>query len=129
MKPTRGACMRMARLIAALCGFAAVGAPLGALAGTHPACQAPELGTARAALVSPPLVYVVTGPGRLPFYSAPDARCVLSGVFVIAKDELVVYGLTDDGWASVAYFKGTQPTGWVRSARLKSTGTAVGPNN
>jgi hypothetical protein len=53
----------------------------------------------------------------------------MSGVFVIPKDELVAYAETDDGWSSVMYVNprtGNTVSGWVRSARLKQTGT-VGP--
>ncbi len=100
-----------------------------ALAGKLKACREPETGTNRAPMLSPPLAEVVIGAGRLQFYSAPDFRCPLRGVFVIPRDELVAYAATDDGWTSVMYlnFKTEgDVSGWVRSARLKATGT-VGP--
>jgi hypothetical protein len=65
----------------------------------------------------------------LQFYSAPDQHCAIDGVFVIPKDELVAYAETNDGWSSVMYMnpkRGNVVSGWVRSARLKQTGT-MGP--
>ncbi len=51
-------------------------------------------------------------------------------MFVIPKDDVVVYAQTDDGWASVIYFHAKAEeglvSGWVRAARLKTTGT-MGP--
>jgi hypothetical protein len=50
-------------------------------------------------------------------------------VFVIPRDELIAYAETGDGWSSVMYMNpktGDSVSGWVRSARLKLTGT-VGP--
>ena len=103
--------------------------PLGALA--NPAnCSAPEIGTSRAPMVSPPLGAAVVGTGRLQFYSAPNPQCPISVTFVVPKDEVVVYAKTNDGWSSVAYFGGktaNDVSGWVRSARLKTTGT-MGPS-
>jgi hypothetical protein len=79
-------------------------------------------------LISPAEICVVIGSGRLQFYPAPDVACPTPGVVVILKDEVVVYGVTrDDRWASVAYFHGESPTGWVRLSRLKHTGWTVGP--
>jgi len=92
----------------------------------HP-CRTPTPGTSAAPIFSPPIVYRVIGAGRLPFYTAPDAHCPMPGVFVVPEDELIVYELTNDGWASVMYVGGDSPTGWVRFSRLKSTGGAVGP--
>ncbi|MEW6767839.1 MAG: hypothetical protein AB1342_07390 [Pseudomonadota bacterium] len=92
-------------------------------------CNEPDAGSDKAAMFSPPLGEVVTGAGRLQFYSAPDMACAMQGVFIIPKDQVIAYADTDDGWTSVMY---TNPRtnnvvqGWVRSARLKSTGT-VGP--
>jgi hypothetical protein len=92
-------------------------------------CKEPETGTDSVPIFSPPLANVVTGAGRLQFYSAPNERCSISGVFVIPKDKLVAYAQTDDGWSSVMYMNprsGDTVSGWVRSARLKPTGT-MGP--
>ncbi|WP_244469068.1 hypothetical protein [Afipia felis] len=71
----------------------------------------------------------VTGAGRLQFYAAPDVRCPTSGIFVIPKGALIAYAQSADGWSSVMYLNprtGESVSGWVRSARLKATGT-VGP--
>ena len=92
-------------------------------------CREPQTGTDRVPIFSPPLANVVTGTGRLQFYSAPNLHCPIGGVFVIRKDELVAYAQTDDGWSSVMYVNprtGNDVSGWVRSARLKATGT-MGP--
>jgi len=91
----------------------------------HAACTAPETGSDKAPALSPPLAQVVTGNGRLQFYSAPDNRCSMKGVFVIPKDQVIAYAQTRDGWTSVMYLNptGDDVTGWVRSARLKTTGT------
>jgi hypothetical protein len=92
-------------------------------------CAEPKTGTSNVPILSPPILNVVTGAGRLQFYSAPKLRCAMSGVFVIPKDELIAYAVTDDGWSSVMY---TNPrtnnvvSGWVRSERLRQRGT-VGP--
>ncbi|MDT2020836.1 hypothetical protein [Methylocella sp. CPCC 101449] len=92
------------------------------------ACTAPETGSDKAPALSPPLAQIVTGNGRLQFYSAPSSRCSMKGVFVIPKDQLIAYAQTRDGWTSVMYLSpaGDDVTGWVRSARLKTTGT-IGP--
>ena len=91
-------------------------------------CKEPATGTNDVPIFSPPLANVVIGTGRLQFYSAPDLRCAMRGVFVIPKDELVAYAQTGDGWSSVMYFPrtGNDVSGWVRSDRLKATGR-VGP--
>jgi hypothetical protein len=92
-------------------------------------CKEPQTGTKDVPVFSPPLANVVTGVGRLQFYSAPDEHCAIDGVFVIPKDELVAYAETNDGWSSVMYMNtrsGNVVLGWVRSTRLKQTGT-MGP--
>jgi hypothetical protein len=66
-------------------------------------CKEPKTGTKVVPIFSPPLANVLTGAGRLQFYSAPNERCPISGIFVIPKDELVAYAETDDGWSSVIY--------------------------
>ena len=93
-------------------------------------CVEPETGTKAAPAFSPPLSEVVTGAGRLQFYSAPNSGCVMKDVFVIPKDELIVYAQSS-GWSSVMYSNpktGNSVSGWVKSSRLKETGTA-GPKN
>ena len=109
--------------------FAAVLLNLMALPAFADDCKEPNTGTKDVPIFSPPLANVVTGAGRLQFYSAPSERCAMSGVFVIPKDELVAYAATDDGWSQVMYMNprtGNTVQGWVRSERLKQTGT-MGP--
>ena len=92
-------------------------------------CKEPKAGTDSVPILSPPLGNVVTGSGRLQFYSAPNAGCAMDGVFVIPRDFLVAYARTDSGWSSVMYVNprtGADVSGWVRSDRLKVTGT-MGP--
>ncbi len=92
-------------------------------------CTEPETGTKDVPIFSPPLGNVVTGAGRLQFYSAPDFHCAMNGVFVIPRDELISYAETSDGWTSVMYVNprtGKDVSGGVRSERLKATGT-MGP--
>lgn len=96
--------------------------------GAFAACEEPAVGSNAAPALSPPLAAVVVGNGRLPFHSAPQAGCAMPGVFVIPKDALIAYAQTG-GWTSVMYANpktGNTVSGWVRSSRLKMTGT-VGP--
>ncbi|MFB9262816.1 hypothetical protein ACFFWD_06455 [Bradyrhizobium erythrophlei] len=96
---------------------------------TPASCREPQAGSKGVPMFSPPLASAVTGTGRLQFYSAPNLHCPISGVFVIPDDELVTYARTHDGWSSVMYTNprtGSNVSGWVRSARLRETGT-VGP--
>ena len=89
-------------------------------------CKEPETGTKNIPLFSPPLGEIVVGTGRVQFYSAPNVDCVMTGVFVIPKDELIAYAQSSDGWTSVMYSNprnGNSVSGWVRSSRLKEAGT------
>jgi hypothetical protein len=89
-------------------------------------CKEPETGTKTIPVLSPRLSAVVIGTGRLQFHSAPNANCAMAGVFIIPKDEVIAYAQSDDGWSSVMYFNpktGNDVQGWVRSSRLKTTGT------
>jgi hypothetical protein len=89
-------------------------------------CREPETGTKNIPVFSPPLGEIVIGAGRLQFYSAPNANCAMAGVFVIPKDELIAYARSNDGWSSVMYSSpktGNNVSGWVKSSRLKETGT------
>jgi len=93
-------------------------------------CKEPETGTDSVPIFSPPLGEVVVGTGRLQFYSAPNLNCAMTGVFVIPKDALIAYAQSDNGWSSVMYSNprtGDTVMGWVRSSRLKETGT-MGPS-
>jgi len=97
--------------------------------GRAESCTEPKTGTEDVPIFSPPLANVVTGSGRLQFYSAPNLRCPMEGIFVIPNDKLVAYAETNDGWSSVMYVNpktGNDVSGWVRSNRLKVTGT-MGP--
>jgi hypothetical protein len=108
---------------------AAILSLVGGSAVAETSCKEPEIGTKQAPMLSPPIAHVVTGTGRLQFYSAPNQNCPMNGIFVIPRDELVAYAQTDDGWSSVMYINprtGNDVSGWVRSERLKATGT-VGP--
>ena len=92
------------------------------------ACREPAVGSDAVPALSPPLAAVVIGSGRLQFHSVPQAGCVMQGVFVIPKDGLIAYAQTRD-WTSVMYSNpktGNTVSGWVKSSRLKITGT-VGP--
>jgi hypothetical protein len=89
-------------------------------------CKEPEIGTKNIPSLSPPLSEVVIGSGCLQFYSAPNLNCMTASVFVIPKDELIAYAQSNDGWSSVMYSNprtGNTVSGWVRSSRLKATGT------
>jgi hypothetical protein len=89
-------------------------------------CKEPEIGTDAVPMFSPPLGAIVIGKGRLHFYSAPRLDCAMSGVFVIPNDHLIAYAQSDNGWSSVMYSNpktGNTVTGWVKSSRLKATGT------
>lgn len=92
------------------------------------ACEEPKIGSKAAPSFSPPLSVVVVGTGRLQFYSAPNPGCAMKGVFVIPKDGLIAYAQSGE-WSSVMYTNpatGNTVSGWVKSSRLKKTGT-VGP--
>jgi len=124
-KQIRGAQLRKIRLAVAVVLYGLLSGT--ALAGAS--CQEPETGTKNFPAFSPPLSEVVVGTGRLQFYSAPDIACPMPGVFVIPKDQLIAYAQSSDGWTSVMYSNprtGNTVSGWVKSARLKETGT-VGP--
>jgi hypothetical protein len=89
-------------------------------------CKEPESGTKNIPAFSPPLSEVVVGVGRLQFYSAPNSNCAMPGVFVVPRDELIAYAESNDGWSSVMYSNpgnGNNVSGWVKSSRLKATGT------
>jgi hypothetical protein len=89
-------------------------------------CDEPETGTKNFPAFFPALSEVVIGAGRLQVYSAPNLNCAMAGVFVIPKDELIAYAQSNDGWTSVMYSNpktGDNVSGWVKSSRLKETGT------
>lgn len=71
----------------------------------------------------PPLEATVIGKDRLYFYSAPNERCKMKDVFVIAGDMLTVYK-PFDGWVNVMYISkdGNDFMGWVDEKRIKKIG-------
>lgn len=73
-------------------------------------------------------VYEVVGTGRAPFYSAPDQRCAMPGVFLIPKDRVTAYR-DYDGYLSVMYLKrtGGDVIGWIKADRLHATGEGIAP--
>jgi len=98
-----------------------------ALAGVS--CDEPQTGTKNVPLFSPPISEVVIGAGRLQFFSAPDMRCAIKGVFIVPGDQVISYAQTARGWSSVMYSNprtGNTVSGWVKSSRLKAVG-ALGP--
>lgn len=72
--------------------------------------------------------YVVNDKSRVYFYSAPDEKCKIKGVFIIYGDLVNSYA-DYQGFSSVVYFKknGDTVSGWVNSDSIKPTGTGVGP--
>ena len=73
--------------------------------------------------------YTVEGKGRLYFHTAPDGKCRSKDIFIIQGDSLAVYSALD-GWFEVMYIHpktGEDYSGWVRSERLKFSGT-LGPS-
>ena len=69
------------------------------------------------------------GKARLQFYSAPDRKCIIAGVFVIPGDRQTAYG-EHVGYASVMYKNlktGNDASGWIESAHLKSNATGISP--
>jgi hypothetical protein len=73
-------------------------------------------------------IHKVIGEGRLPFHSGPDARCAIPDVFIIPNDEVIAY-VEYGGFTFVMYLKkdGGDASGWVRSERLRGTGTGISP--
>lgn len=72
----------------------------------------------------------VIGSGRLQFYSAPDAICEISGVFILPKEKVEAHSEYGD-YTSVDYTNlktGSNASGWVRSSRLRPTGLGIAPH-
>ncbi|MCX4163048.1 MULTISPECIES: hypothetical protein [Paraburkholderia] len=72
---------------------------------------------------------LVTGAGRLQFYSAPDVSCRMSGVFILEGETVDAYSEYGN-FTAVGYLnaKSNGPvTGWVRSDRLKPDGVGIAP--
>ena len=82
----------------------------------------------KVALDHDPAERTVKGVGRLYFHAAPDERCRLKNVFVIARDRLEIYAQYGD-FTEVIYWNpvsGTGTAGWVLSARLAEETSVVG---
>ncbi|WP_210452739.1 hypothetical protein [Pantoea ananatis] len=74
-------------------------------------------------------VFKVKGVGRLQFYSAPNKKCALKGVFVIPGDRL--YGYVEyKSFYSVMYLSrdGDQISGWVEKERLIDMHKGIAPD-
>lgn len=72
---------------------------------------------------------IIVGNGHAYFYSAPDEKCINRHVFLVPNDLLNAY-VEYRGFTSVIYFHpktGVETTGWMKTLRLKSTGTGIGP--
>ncbi|PMS18864.1 hypothetical protein C0Z18_16215 [Trinickia dabaoshanensis] len=70
---------------------------------------------------------VVTGGGRLQFYSAPDFSCKMEGIFIVTGDTVDAYS-EYNGFTSVVYFPKADKKaviGWVRSHRLQPNGFGI----
>jgi hypothetical protein len=72
----------------------------------------------------------VIGKGRLRFYSAPDKRCDIAGIFILPRELVDAYAEYKD-FTSVVYVNvktGASVMGWVKSDRLKPTGLGIAPS-
>jgi hypothetical protein len=75
--------------------------------------------------LNPPSSYKVIGERRAYFYSAPHENCRSKDIFVVTGDDLIAY-TEYKGWYSVSYANpktGKDYDGWVKSERLKRTGS------
>jgi len=72
--------------------------------------------------------YVVNDTKRVYFYSAPDEKCKIKGLFIVYGDLINLYA-EYQGFSSVIFFKenGDSVIGWVHSKSIKTTGTGGGP--
>ena len=74
----------------------------------------------------------ITGLGRVQFYSAPDGRCKMSGLFVVPGDTLFAK-FEHGGYTKVAFIarkkSDVEVTAWVLSSRLKENGKGVVPGH
>jgi hypothetical protein len=62
----------------------------------------------------------VGGAGRLQFHTAPDAACIMKGVFILPSETVQAYA-DHAGYTLVKYVNprnGFEVTGWVQAARL-----------
>ncbi|QGF27360.1 hypothetical protein EE896_11155 [Pantoea eucalypti] len=74
-------------------------------------------------------LYKVGGKGHLLFYSAPDEKCLLKGIFVIPNDHLYAY-VELNGFYRVMYLSNNddQIMGWVKKNRLIETHKGLAPD-
>lgn len=72
--------------------------------------------------------YKVIESKRLYFYSAPNEKCKINGVFIIKNDTVDAYKV-DGGFVFVIYFTKDNKTveGWVKLKGLAPLRTGVGP--
>lgn len=65
----------------------------------------------------------VIGDGKVNFYSAPNAKCRMKGVFVVKNIYLTVYTLYK-GWVNVMYVAkdGEDFIGWLPESKIKVMG-------
>lgn len=69
--------------------------------------------------------------GRLQFYSAPDPRCKIDGLFVIPGDTLFAH-IEHNGFTKVSFIAMRKTDrkdviGWVSSVRLRENGKGIVP--
>jgi hypothetical protein len=72
---------------------------------------------------------IVTGAGRLPFHTAPIARCKTRDLFVVPGDKLIAYA-EHQGFTAVLYLNPStqrEAEGWVASSRLTASSTGIAP--
>jgi len=72
---------------------------------------------------------MVTGRGRLQFFQAPDARCVMAGVFILGGEPVAAVA-EHQGYTAVRYRHprtGVETTGWVISTRVAPAPQAAAP--
>ena len=99
-----------------------------ALAGSAACEEVAKKADADPVMLVPRVYFTVTGAGRLYFHSAPDPACGLPRTFVIPGDSLIGYSAYGP-WTSVMFTTpdGDPVQGWVRSDRLRATGTLGAP--
>ena len=108
-----------------LMAAAATTATVASAAGSIAACNPEPAGQV---YLSPRYSYEVLGPGRLPFYTAPDLKCKHPSLFVVPGDSLSAHNVFGNQreWTSVAYFttNGDTVSGWVQTGRLMFVGAS-----
>ena len=120
---------RMRRQFGAVFGFCAAVLLSATCAAEVDCWKVQKQAEERSAGFYPRRSYSVGGKGRLYFHSAPDTGCRFKDIFVIPGDSLVVYSSFNE-WYEVMYINpktGEDFSGWVRSERLKFSGT-LGPS-